>query len=139
MQGCLFLRMIYFSRRRYIHESIQSGSLKCIMCIILSHHENIYITPSSSETAVFCSKYFLQLYVLPIVYTSIMYPSTLQTSLDFDNALTEFCLSFDCFQFFLRCGAPFGLPKAPGPPPWLPSHPLKPPLSMVTRHKHIES
>jgi len=36
------------------------------MCVIRSHHEQFYITPSCSETAVlFYSQYFLSLYVLP--------------------------------------------------------------------------
>ena len=42
------------------------------MRVIRSHHGNLYITPSSSETAVLCcSQYFLSLYVLPILQAAM--------------------------------------------------------------------
>ena len=64
MQGYFILWMIHFSRKKYIHDSIprvlHKTSERKWMCMIRSHHENMYITPSSSETAVlFSSKYFL--------------------------------------------------------------------------------
>ena len=62
MQDCFLLWMIHLSRRRHIHNSIQRVLHKTdkrnwisevnVCGVIRSHHENLYITLSSSETAV---------------------------------------------------------------------------------------